>query len=215
MTPGNILNRAVQMGINIMAITDHNSAENVEVILQLAKNKPIHIIPGMEVETKEEVHLLCYFDSLSQVKEWQEIVYDNLPDLKNDEEFFGYQLKTDLKDEFVAKEDRLLATATNLKIGEVVARVKGLGGIVVPSHIDRSYSIIKNLGFVPPELGLDLLEISNKENISSLKKDFPYLKKYNFMQNSDSHYLKDIKAMERLNLENTNLNSIYSKLIVK
>ena len=213
MTPGNIINRAIELGIDIIAITDHNSAENIEVMLQLAKERPIHVIPGMEVETREEVHLLCYFEEIQQILEWQGIVYDNLPDLDNDEEYFGYQIKTDLKDQYVKKVNRLLATATNLKVSEVVNQVRNIGGYVVPSHIDRSYSLIKNLGFIPPELDIELLEVSKKGDISKLIEDIPYLNKYSLIKNSDSHYLDELKPMVELKLSGVNLDQIYNKLI--
>lgn len=213
MTPANILNKAEEQGIDIIAITDHNSAENVEVTLQLADNYPVHVIPGMEVETREEVHLLCYFENLQQILAWQEIVYNNLPDLKNDEEYFGNQLKTDLEDQYVTKIERLLATATELRISEVVKKVRDLGGYVIPSHVDRSYSIIKNLGFVPPDLEIELLEISKNGDISDLQKNFPYLKSYNFIRNSDSHYLKEMHPMTEVELSNMGLKSIFDKII--
>ena len=144
---------------------------------------------------------------------WQEIVYNNLPDLKNDEEYFGYQLMTDQEDQYVAKVERLLATATELRVSEVVNKVRELEGFVIPSHIDRSYSLIKNLGFVAPELDIKLLEISKNGDISNLQKKFPYLKKYSFIRNSDSHYLKEMQPMTELTLSTINLEDIFDKII--
>lgn len=208
MTPGNIIKRAIDVGLDIIAITDHNSAENVEVAIKMARNKNLKVIPGMEVESSEGVHLLCLFDNLDQILKWQKIVYSNLPDLKNREDIFGYQLLTDTNDELVAKVDRLLATSTRLNIAEITEKVKEIGGIVIPSHVDRPYnSIISNLGFVPGELDYALLEISKKD-LSLLNKRFSFLKNYGIIRNSDSHYLEEIKAYSKIKIKEINLQEI-------
>lgn len=214
MTPGNILKQADDRGLDIIAVTDHNSARNVEMTMQLAENTDLVVIPGMEVESKEEIHLLCLFDKLEQVLAWQEVVYQALPDRKNDEELFGFQLITDIKDKYTAKEERLLATATDMTVYQVVEKVSLMGGIVIPSHIDRKYnSIIANLGFIPPDLNISLLEVSRNGDFVKLQQQFKFLKKYSFIKNSDSHYLKDINIMTKLELENKNIKDIVQAIL--
>ncbi|MFP4662281.1 MAG: PHP domain-containing protein [Halanaerobiales bacterium] len=214
MTPGNIIEKALKKGLDIIAITDHNSAGNVEVSLELARRTELIVIPGMEVASIEEIHLLCLFDELEQVLSWQERVYWSLPDRENDEEFFGYQLLTDINDEYIAKEKRLLAAATDMSVNDIVKEVKNLGGIVIPSHIDRKYnSIISNLGFVPPELDFQVLEVSRNGDIEKLKEQYGFLENYSMIYNSDSHYLKDIDIMSRLKLDNKKIQSLESAVL--
>lgn len=199
MTPQNIINRSLEIGLDLIAITDHNSAENIGVALDLAKGTPLTIIPGMEVETVEEIHLICLFDTLQQVLLWQDKVYDSLPDFKNNEEIFGPQLLTDHSDDYIGRVERLLLTATTLSINDVIKEVKDLGGIAIPSHIDKpNYSIISNLGFIPPDLDGSIFEISSKTKISKVIDKFSTIDNYSFISNSDAHYLHDIKKSMKL-----------------
>lgn len=201
MTPAAIIKEAKKEKIDVLALTDHNSAENVEVFQHFAKKSNLQIIPAMETETKEEIHILCYFPDLKSLLKWQEIIYYNLSDQENDEDFFGPQIKCDYNDEYQSKVKRLLAASVNLSLEECVKKVKEIGGLVVPSHLDRKHSIISQLGFIPPGLNFITVEISKNTNPKTILKKFPYLKKFQFMQNSDSHYLKEIKAYQHLVVE--------------
>ncbi|MFP4015995.1 MAG: PHP domain-containing protein [Halanaerobiales bacterium] len=202
MTPGNIIKQALQQGLDMIAIADHNAVGNVEVAIKLAGGTGLTVLPAMEVESSEEVHLLCYFDSLRKLYQWDEIVASNLPALKNDEDSFGYQLLTDESDEYIAKEERLLATATRLSVNEIVNTVTGLGGVVVPSHIDRPYnSLLANLGFIPADLEISLFELSRNASPDSFFARFPFLQDYFYIVSSDSHYLEDIKSYTVFDLE--------------
>ncbi|PRX28955.1 hypothetical protein BX659_11174 [Orenia metallireducens] len=199
MTPQNIINRSLELGLDLIAITDHNSAENIGVALELAKDTPLTIIPGMEVETAEEIHLICLFDTLEQVLLWKDKVYASLPDFKNNEEIFGPQLLTDQSDEYIGRVERLLLTATSLSISQVIKEVKSIGGIAIPSHIDKpNYSIISNLGFIPPDLDGFIFEVSSKSKVSKIIDKFSTIDTYSFISNSDAHYLQDIKRSMRL-----------------
>lgn len=212
MTPANIIRQAEEIGLDIIAITDHNSAKNIESALEIAKNSNVIVIPGMEVETSEEIHLLSLFPDLEKINKWEKIVYNNLPKIENDEEYFGYQIITNSKDEYIAKEKRMLATATNLTINQVVKKVRKIGGVVIPSHIDRAYSIIKNLGFIPEELDLKVLEISKNSNPEEVESEFPFLNNYILLKNSDSHYLNEIKIMIKTELEKYNFDNLIKNL---
>lgn len=212
MTPANILKKANEIGLDIIAITDHNSAKNVEITIKLAEKYGINVIPGMEVESSEEIHLLCFFPNSKKLINWQKIVYENLSYLENDEEYFGYQLLTDKNDNYKAKEKRMLATAVNLNINQIVSKVSKMNGIVIPSHIDKSYGIIKNLGFIPEDLNFKILEISKNSNRKKLQQQYPYLKKYILLKNSDSHYLDDIKIMYKSSFKKCNFENLFKNL---
>ncbi len=193
MTPLNILKVAEQSGIEILAITDHNSAQNMAVMLELAKGYDIHVFPGMEIETREEVHLVTIFDTLEQVLAMQEIVYQHLPSIKNDEEHFGPQLLTDINDEYVEKVSRMLVISTSLSIEQVVFEVERLGGLVYPAHVDRQRnSILTQLGFIPPDLKFLGLEVTPR--YFKRKESNPFLQDYALIPAADVHYLKDLQG---------------------
>lgn len=193
MTPNNIVNMAYIKGLNIIAVTDHNSVENCEAVIKCAKKAGIEAIPGMELETSEEVHLVCLFKDLEKALAMQDIVYKALPDMDNREDIFGQQLIMDEEDNVKGSLKRMLITATSLSIEEVFRKVRLLGGVVIPAHVDRdSYSMISNLGGIPEELGIKHLEISRMCELDRFLDANPMLKGYKFIRNSDAHTLGDI-----------------------
>ena len=193
MLPEFILERAQQLGLGLMAVTDHNSAENAAAMLAAAEGTGITILPGMEVQTREEVHLLCLFDSLEQVTLWQEEVYAHLPPLKNKEDVFGVQVVLDAEGEPVGYNERLLLTSTSFSVEEVVQRVRDLKGLCIPAHVDRpAYSIIANLGFIPPDLRIVGVEISPLISPKEAWTRFPQLERYSLTASSDAHRLQDM-----------------------
>ena len=208
MTPANIIEKALANNTAVMAVTDHNSAKNVRVMMELAESTSLHIIPGMEVESKEEVHLLCLFNNLEVLLDWQQVVYHSLPDTNNDEEIFGPQIITDFNDKFVEKENRLLATATDMNIEEIVTEVRKRDGLVIPSHVDRTLGLINNLGLIPPDLDLSILEIYRETEIKEFKEQYSFLNDYSFIKNSDSHYLDELKPRMQLKLDGVSLDEI-------
>ena len=215
MTPGNIIKTAAELGLNCIAITDHNSAGNVQVAYELASQRGIKLVPAMEVETREEVHLLCYFPELDALLEWENIVSKHLPELLNNEEIFGYQLLTDLSDQYIAKEERLLAVATELSLAETVTGVTNLGGFAVPAHVDRPRnSILRQLGFIPDGTGIRIIEISRNTSPEEFLHDHPELSHYPLLQSSDSHQLPEIGrwGAEKGFVLNEKLFSIMSQL---
>lgn len=209
MTPLNIIQTAENKGIDILAITDHNSTENLEVILELAKDSKLEIIPGMEVESKEEVHLIALFPDLKSINSFQELIYAHLPFIKNDEEVFGPQLITDRKDEFIARVEKLLLTSVNLSLKKIVKEVRKREGIVFPAHIDKkNYSILTNLGFIPPEMDFSVLEVSKGTSCREICREFPLLKPYQLIKSSDAHYLNELTPNLKLKLANPTLAEI-------
>lgn len=193
MAPQAILERAQQSGLGLIAVTDHNSAENAAAMLAAAEGTGITVWPGMEVQTREEVHLLSLFDTLEQVTLWQEEVYAHLPPLKNKEDVFGVQVVLDAEGDVVRHNERLLQTSTSFSVEEVVQRVHDLKGLCIPAHVDRpAYSIIANLGFIPPDLGIVGVEISHLLSLQQARTRFPQLERYGLTASSDAHRLSDM-----------------------
>jgi PHP family Zn ribbon phosphoesterase len=190
MSPKGILAAAKKKGIDILGICDHNSSENSLAIMKAAKKMHIHILPGMEVTSEEEVHVLALFDDIGNALKLQEQVYQNLPG-KNDEETFGMQVIVNEKEEVLGFSDKLLIGATTIPIDEVLRLIHNFEGLAIASHINReAFSIISQLGFVPDNLGLDALEISPSITIEEAKQRFPY--NYPITCSSDAHYPDDI-----------------------
>lgn len=192
MTPNNIVNMAYIKGLDIIAVTDHNSMENVEAVVEAASNRNILVIPGMEVTTREEIHVLCYFKTLIDGLKFQKEIYKGLPNINNKEDVFGRQIVYDSKDNVKGKIKKLLINSTSYTIEEINQLTLSLNGIMIPAHIDKkSFSILSVLGFIPPNLKISTLEISNKDNFNKID-NLVNLNKYNIIQNSDAHYLQDI-----------------------
>jgi PHP family Zn ribbon phosphoesterase len=161
MIPPLIIQRARELGLEMIAVTDHNAAANVPAVIEAAAGSGVTVLPGMEIQSREEVHLIALFDTVDQVITWQERVWAVLPDRENDKAFFGAQFVVDASGEYRYTEKRLLAVSVSMSVEEIVTGVRALGGIVLPAHIDRPmYSLIANLGFVPAGLEIAGLELS-------------------------------------------------------
>jgi PHP family Zn ribbon phosphoesterase len=201
MIPPLIVQEAVERGINLIAITDHNSTANVQAVQKAARNYDLTVMPGMELQTREEVHLLCLFDTVAQMEAWQALVDTHMPPLENNIEFFGEQFVVDETGEFIRRETQLLLTSANLPLQKAVAEVTKLDGLAVPAHVNRqAYSLIANLGFVPPDLPFPALEISRHITPTEARQKFPQLKNYPLIQNGDVHYLADFLGVNRFNM---------------
>jgi PHP family Zn ribbon phosphoesterase len=202
MTPNNIVNMSMLKGLDFIAVTDHNSAKNCRAVSLCAAGKDILAVPGMEVETREEVHVLCLFPGLKQAAEMQQAVDEALPFRENREEYFGRQLLFDEQDRVVGKENKLLLSATELSLTEVVSLTRALGGVAIPAHINRSAnSIISQLGFVPKNPEFKYLEITSRQKLKEYEK-LPDLQGYSFIVSSDAHSLGQIlERTEYLYLE--------------
>lgn len=193
MTPLGIVGKAASLGINIIAVCDHNSAENVSVTRDLALKKGILVIPGMEINTSEEVHVLGLFGDIEDVFKMQEFIYENLQPGANDEDTFGMQVMVNEVDEVLGFNKRLLIGATNLSVDKVVDLIHSFNGLAVASHIDRDgYGIIGRLGFIPAELRFDALEISRRISSDEAEKKFATYRYLPWISSSDAHRLEDI-----------------------
>ncbi|MDP2209646.1 MAG: PHP domain-containing protein [Bacteroidota bacterium] len=213
MTPQKIINQVLENNLDIIAICDHNTAENVPALINAAKDKNVVVLPGMEICTREEIHVLALFENLELVFEMQAKVYEKLHG-KNNPDVFGLQVIGNEFDEVLGFNDKLLIGAVDLSVEEIVNRVHKLGGLAIASHIDReSYSVISQLGFIPNSLEFDALEISPSISCEDARKKFPVYQNYTFIQNSDAHFLNDIgKASTSLLLAEATFDEIKKAL---
>lgn len=167
MSPWAVVKRAAELGLDMIAICDHNSAENAAAALEVARRlgpQAPCVLPGMEVTSAEEVHLLTVFEGLSAALTMQAMVYDHLQKEKNDPRLFGEQIVANADDEVEYFNTRLLIGATDLTVESLVDRAHSLGGRVIAAHLDRqSFSLVGQLGMIPPGLELDAVEISSRD----------------------------------------------------
>jgi len=192
MTPNNIVNMSVIKGLDVIAITDHNTALNARVCFECGKREGIIVLPGIEIETLEEVHITALFDNPDAAEELDKIIYENLPKIKNRTDIFGNQTIFNESDEKIGEVQHLLSTATTLDVYTSVELVRKLGGVAIPAHIDKSsYSVISNLGFIPPGLNFSTVEVKFPERVEALR-NVHNLDKYKVIHNSDAHFLWDI-----------------------
>jgi PHP family Zn ribbon phosphoesterase len=192
MYPSALVERAVAGKLDVIAICDHNASENVPHVIRAARGRGLIVLPGMEVTSLEEVHLLALFDNMDALQGLQETVYSHLPGM-NDESRFGCQAIVNELDEVEGFNERLLIGATELPLADWVRRIHDLGGLAVASHIDReSFSVISQLGFVDPEIPFDALEISRRTGIAGARKQYPELAAYPFLTSSDAHRCEEI-----------------------
>lgn len=194
MTPNNIVNMARLLGLNAIALTDHNSCKNCRAAINVGENTGITVIPGMELCTAEEVHVVCLFPDICAAEEFSDYVHSSLPPIKNKPGVFGEQLVLDENDEPTGTEELLLVTASAIGINKVPSLVNGYGGVCFPAHIDRSsYSIISNLGTIDEDLGFSYAEIFDTAKTAALKEQFPFLNKIPLFSSSDAHYLENMR----------------------
>ena len=214
MTPNNIVNMSLLKNLDIIALTDHNTAANTIAVCKCAEGRKLLVVPGMEVETSEEVHLICLFPDIQAALKIQEKVYASLPQIDNREDIFGSQYIMDEEDKITENLKRMLITATSLTIQDVFSLVTGVGGVVVPAHVDRSsYSIISNLGLIPEDLKINYVEISNNCDARAFLKNKRHLGKYRLIKSSDAHSLGEILERESfLELEELSVKCLLAKL---
>lgn len=197
MTPANIVGMAKLKELDIIAVTDHNSCKNCSAVLSHAKQNDIVVIPGMELCTMEEVHVLCLFEELSDAMSFDAYVASKLIQINNDENIFGKQEIYDEHDCIVGTEPYLLINATEIafdKLGELMEEFKG---IYIPAHIDKnSNGVLSNLGFIPPDSDFKAAELSKPELYKEISSRNPYLKQCRMITNSDAHTLERINEAE-------------------
>ncbi len=194
MIPPLIVRRACRLGLGLIAVTDHNACANAEAVIRAAEGTGLAVLPGMELQTREEVHLLCLFDTVEQSLAWQAEVWSLLPPLENREEFFGPQYVVDAEGQWVRTEGRLLAASADIALEQAIARVHALGGLAIPAHVDRpSFSLLANLGMVPANLGADALEVTARFQPEAGFAQWPELRGWPLVVDGDAHTLNDMQ----------------------
>jgi 3',5'-nucleoside bisphosphate phosphatase len=213
MIPPLIVKNALEKNISIIAITDHNSSRNFASVKNAAAGTSLTVLPGMELQTREEVHVLCLFDSVEQINELQQIVDLNLPDIKNQAEHFGEQFIVDETGGFLAREDRMLLSSVNISIEDAFRIVEDLGGLFIPAHVNRkAYGLIANLGFVPTDIDIKVVEISRHLTPAAALVQFPQLKGFSIIQNGDVHRLEEFLGSLFLFIGHPTISEIKSAL---
>ena len=211
MIPPLIVREALQLGLDIIAITDHNATANIAAVMQAARDTKLVVLPGMELQTREEVHLLCLFDTLEQAAEWQTKVDALLPDTSNNIEFFGEQFVVDATGEFVRRENRLLINSVAIGLENAAGLVRSLGGLAIPAHVDRKANgLLANLGLVPQ--GFEALEISRHITPDEATKRYPQLRGYPLIQSGDVHLLDGFLGNLELEMERPCIAEIYQAI---
>jgi len=190
MFPTAIIEQAKRQNLDGIGICDHNSAENVSAVKKAGEREGVQVLGGIEITSREEVHIMGFFDDNTHLQEMQKIVYENLSG-ENDENAFGEQIVADEYDRVIGLNNRLLIGATGLAVDKIVELIHSSGGLAIASHIDReSFGIIGQLGFIPERLSLDALELSPHCKSSRTA----HYRSYGFplVTFSDAHFLSDI-----------------------
>lgn len=189
-TPASIAGMCMLAGLGLVALTDHNSCAHARLFGHHAARYGLVALPGMELCTREEVHVVCLFDDIDAAEAFSAYVYDRLPPVQNRPEIFGEQTVCDERDEPVGTEPRLLITAADIGIYDVCALMTQYGGFAFPAHIDRpSFSLLANLGLWDDAMGFAVAERTAGADPAALP-DVAYL------INSDAHRLADIPDAE-------------------
>ncbi|MDL2237781.1 PHP domain-containing protein [Christensenellaceae bacterium OttesenSCG-928-K19] len=191
MTPNNIINMAALKGLDVVAICDHNSTFNVRAAARVAKEVGICFIPGIELNTAEEVHLLVYFDDVDKAEAFGDMAYDALPAIQNEEMYFGNQLVLDEQDEVSGKKEKLLISALPFDLKTCFELAREYDGVAVPAHVNKyTDSILANLGFFPTDIAINTIEV-----MKSVPLDMD-TSAYQVIYNSDAHMLPQISERE-------------------
>ncbi|MDD3173466.1 MAG: PHP domain-containing protein [Herbinix sp.] len=217
MLPSNIIGMAFLKNLDVIAVTDHNSCKNCPAILKLAEQYNIIAIPGMELCTMEEVHVLCLFAELSDAMRFDEYVMASLMRIPNDEKVFGKQEIYDEDDQRIGTEPYLLINATSISFDELGKLMEEFHGVHIPAHMDKnSNSLLSNLGFISPDADFLAAELADITHLEELIKHNPYLKQCNIITNSDAHMLGNMnEAVNFLNCDSRNNADIIKALIRK
>ena len=189
MTPWNLTGMARVKGLDVIALTDHNSALNVPDAIAAGAEYGVQVIPGMEITSREEVHILAYFRTLDGALSAGEEVYAHLPDIMNNSELFGNQLIMRDGDTPSGVLDKLLIAATDLGVDEVCALIRAHNGIPVPAHINRGNNgMIGALGLMPFLPKHPVVEVSPQVPCP----EYAVRGRYQ-LHSSDAHRLEDIQ----------------------
>lgn len=217
MLPSNIVGMATLKELGAIAVTDHNSCGNCPAVIKLAENYGVTAIPGMELTTSEEVHVLCLFRTLEGAMDFNSYVHSKLMPFPNNENIFGCQLYADEDDNITGKEPYLLINAVDISFDNVYELTAKYNGIMIPAHIDKkANSLLANLGFIPPDSRFTCAEIRHIGFRDEIIKQHSYLNRCRIITNSDAHYLGDINEPSNfIEVEENSVECIIDTLVRK
>ena len=200
MSPQNIVRMAKLKGLDLISVCDHNSLKQQEVMVQVAKAHHLNYLVGIELQTKEEVHVLAYFKNPEDLPSMQSWITHNQMKVHNRPSFFGHQYLYDPQDQVIGEEDLALIFSLNVDLDETLSAIKRHHGKAVLAHIyGRKNGIITQLGFIPSGLKIDGVEVSDPNDLDRFQKEYPHLKDLPCFINSDAHCLTSIsEAIHRL-----------------
>ncbi len=191
MTPANLAAMCHLAGLQVAALTDHNTAGNCAAFCQAAARSGVLAVPGMELCTREEVHVICRVPALEQAEAFSRYIEVLLPDTPNDPRMFGPQVRMDSEDGILGEEERMLAGAADVGLYQVPELVSSFGGIAYPAHIDRpSNSLLSQLGLWDREMSFPLAEVSMRCPADLFER--PDLRGVRHITACDAHYLDQI-----------------------
>lgn len=194
MTPNNIVNMSIIKGLDVIAITDHQTVANCEAVMKVGQANGLKVICGMEIECQEEFHLIALFPTIEIGKEMETWLWQYMPEIQNKVSIFGRQQILDENDDTIGEIDRLLLVSAQISAEEIIKKARSLNALIYPAHIDRtSYSVLSNLGSIPEEYHFKYLEISKAASYETYQKLYPYC---TIIQSSDAHYLENISERE-------------------
>lgn len=194
MLPAPLLGKARELGLDAVAIADHNTGENVRVFMDKGRELGVKVFPAMELQTAEDIHLICLFENPAELLQFQELVYAKLPCLKNNRISLGEQWLLNEEGLKCGELDRLLLVGTSLTVEEGAENVHKLGGLCLAAHLDRqAFSLWGHLADLPEELDLDGAELT-----PHLRRDPQLLEAikqrgFSYVVSSDAHYLSDLR----------------------
>ena len=193
MTPNNLVNMAKLLGLDVIALTDHNTCENCPAAVEVGKRVGICVVPGLELSTSEDIHMVCLFPDVEKALRFSAYVREHTSGIANRPEIYGRQLKMNSEDAVIGEESDLLIMASNISVEQAYDIVREHGGFVYPAHIDRdSYSITAVLGDVTPECNHGFAGISYDADVKQLQALYS-IEGTQLMQSSDAHYLENMK----------------------
>lgn len=209
MIPPLIIHTAQEKGINLIAITDHNSIANVPAVIDAARGTSIHVLSGIELQTREEIHSICLFDDFNQLEAFYKSIEKFFPMLPNNPDFFGEQFVVDAEGNFLHREERLLSISANITLRKAWELAQDLKGILIPAHVNRKlFGMLSVLGFVPTDINFSILEISKHKSQEEIIKEFPQLKKFGLIQSGDAHQLDEILGLNQFNINEPTISEI-------
>ena len=203
MTPNNLVNMAKLAGYDIIALTDHNSSLNCPAAVKAGKQAGVTVVPGMELCSSEEVHIVCLFPKVENALDFSEYVSERMMKVPYSVEIFGNQHIMDENDRITGTVENLLNVAADISANKAAKLVSDFGGVCFPAHIDRpSFSIISNLGMITGDMGFVNAELTAMADPEEYSLKYPILKKMRLLTDSDAHYLENIPdALRTLELE--------------